>query len=89
MKVSLKLFQRSGVTKPAVWIGKGGVTKTVLDQIKVQLKVAELVKVKIQKTALSTESIKEVAEGVARDTSSTLVDTRGRTFTLYKRASKP
>jgi RNA-binding protein YhbY len=55
----------------------------------VQLKAAELVKVKIQKIALSTESIKEVAEGVARDTSSTLVDTRGRTFTLYKRASKP
>jgi RNA-binding protein len=89
MKVSLKLFRRSGVTKPSVWIGKGGVTKTVLDQIKVQLKATELVKVKIQKTALSTESIKEVAEEVARDTSSTLVDTRGRTFTLYKRAPKP
>ncbi len=85
MKISLRLFRRSGITKPTVWIGKGGVTKTVIDQIKAQLKVSELVKVKVQKATLSTESIKKVAQEVARDTSSTLVDTRGRTFTLYKR----
>jgi RNA-binding protein len=88
MKVSPKLFQKSGVTKPTVWIGKEGVTASVLDQIKVQLKVNQLVKAKVQRSGLSSESVREVAEKVAKETSSTLVDARGRTFTLYKKASK-
>jgi RNA-binding protein len=88
MKVSPKLFQKSGVTKPTVWIGKEGVTASVLDQIKVQLKVNQLVKAKVQRSGLSSESVREVAERVAKETSSTLVDARGRTFTLYKKASK-
>ena len=88
MKVSSRLFQKSGVTKATVWIGKEGITAPVLDQIKVQLKAHQLVKAKVQRSGLSTESVRKVAEKLAKETSSTLVDARGRTFTLYKKASK-
>jgi len=88
MRVSAKLFRRSGIAKPTVWIGKDGVTQPMLDQIKAQLKANELVKAKVQRASLSSELVKEMAERVAKRTSSTLVDTRGRTFTLYKKASK-
>jgi RNA-binding protein len=88
MKVTRKLFRKSGISKPTIWIGKEGVTEPVLDQIKLQLKIAQLVKAKVQKSGLSSESVRDVAERVAKETSSTLVDTRGRTFTLYKKASK-
>jgi RNA-binding protein len=88
MKAPARLFRRSGITKPTVWIGKEGVTEPVLDQIRTQLKVKGLVKAKIQKTGLSSASVKEVAEKVAGETSAKLVDARGRTFTLYKKASR-
>jgi putative YhbY family RNA-binding protein len=88
MKVSQKLFYKSGTLKPTAWIGKGGITVAVLDQIKMQLKTKELVKVKIQRTRLSSESAREIAESVAKQTSASLIDIRGRTFTLYRKASK-
>ena len=88
MKVSPKLFKKSGIAKPTVWIGKEGVTAPVLDQIKAQLKTNELVKAKVQRSGLSSEAVRKVAERVAEETSSKLVDARGRTFTLYKKASK-
>jgi len=87
MKGSRKLFDKSGTLKPTAWIGKGGII-AVLDQIKMQLKTKELVKVKIQRTRLSSESAREIAESVAKQTSASLIDMRGRTFTLYGKASK-
>jgi RNA-binding protein len=74
--------------KPTIWIGKEAVTVMLMNQIKTQLKASQLVKVKVQKSVLSTESVKDIAETVAKATSSTLVDIRGRTFTLYKKASE-
>ena len=88
MRVSPKLFKRSGVIKPTVWIGKEGVTPQLLDQIKIQLKVNEMVKAKVQRSSPSSESLKDLAEKAAKETSSTLIDSRGRTFTLYKKAKR-
>ena len=88
MKVSRKLFDKSGASKPTAWIGKEGMTGAVLDQIRMQLKTKELVKVKIQRTRLSSESAREIAESVAKQTSVSLIDIRGRTFTLYRKAPK-
>lgn len=80
-----KLFNQSGAAKPTVWIGKDGVTVPVLDQIRIQLEANQLVKVKVQRSRLSEELVRDVAERVARETSSTLIDTRGRTFALYRK----
>jgi RNA-binding protein YhbY len=54
-------------------------------QVATQLKTRELVKVKIQKSALTTIETSTIAHKVAGLTGSTLIEVIGHTFTLYKR----
>lgn len=56
-----------------------------MKHVRSQLKARELVKVKVQKTALAETETVALAEKVASSTSSTLVEVMGHTFTLYKR----
>ena len=84
-KKKIKELKRRSVEKETtVWIGKGGVTDALLGQIKRQLDANELVKVKVHKTSLENSEVSEVADNIARETVSEIVDVRGRTFTIYK-----
>jgi RNA-binding protein YhbY len=56
-----------------------------MKQIATQLKTRELIKLKVQKSALAETETNAVAEKVAASTGSTLVEVIGRTFTLHKR----
>lgn len=56
-----------------------------MKQVASQLKTRELVKLKVQKSALTETETSTVAEKVAALTSSTLIEVIGHTFTLYKR----
>lgn len=56
-----------------------------MKQVSNQLKARELVKVKIQKSALTEAETGSVAEKVAASTDSTLIEIMGHTFTLFKR----
>jgi len=60
-----------------------------MKQVATQLKTRELVKLKVQKPALTETETSAVAEKVATSTRSTLVEVMGRTFTLYKRRELP
>lgn len=57
----------------------------LLKHVASQLKTRELVKVKVQKSALAEIETAVVAGRVASSTDSTLVEVMGHTFTLYKR----
>lgn len=57
----------------------------MVTQIGNQLKTRELVKVKIQKSALGEVGTSGFAKKIAESTGSTLVEIIGHTFTLYKR----
>ena len=70
---------------PTIWIGKEGASEALMKQVVNQLKSRELVKVKIQKSALSETGTTDFAEKVVASTSSTLVEVLGHTFTVYKR----
>ena len=50
-----------------------------------QLRTRELIKLKLQKSALAKSETVKVAEEIADSTGSTLVDVIGHTFTLYKK----
>lgn len=80
-----RLQSRSRRTDATVWIGKDGVTKELLKHVENQLKTRELVKVKLQKSALNETITPHVAEKVASSTDATLVEVMGHTFTIYKR----
>ena len=56
-----------------------------MKQVATQLKTRELVKLKVQKSALTETETSAVAEKVAMSTGSTFVEVMGHTFTLYKR----
>jgi len=86
-----RLQSRSRETDPTIWVGKEGVSKELLKHVANQLKTRELVKIRIQKSALAKTETALVAGRVASFTGSTLVEVMGHTFTLYKRqeATKP
>jgi RNA-binding protein YhbY len=54
-----------------------------------QLKSRELVKVKIQRSALHEDEAEGFASKVAASTGSTLVEVMGHTFTVYKKRTSP
>jgi RNA-binding protein len=80
-----RLQSRSRKMDPTIWIGKEGASEALMKQVANQLKSRELVKVKIQKSALSGTGTADFAEKVVASTGSTLVEVMGHTFTVYKR----
>jgi len=83
-KMRRRIKQELSTEKPTVWIGKGGATTQLINEINSQLKRREMIKAKILKTALKEEKAKEIATKIAEQTSSTLIEVRGHTFMLYK-----
>ncbi|WP_340819397.1 YhbY family RNA-binding protein [Methanolobus sp. WCC4] len=70
--------------KPIINIGKNGITESVLEELKKQIKANRLVKVKMLKTSAEGEDIKTSAEKLAEATRTTLIDVRGSTVVLYR-----
>jgi RNA-binding protein len=79
-----ELKQRSVEKEPTVWIGKSGVTDALLGQIDRQLDANEIVKVKVHRTSPEDAEIAELADKIAEEMTSEIVDVRGRTFTIYR-----
>ena len=80
-----RLQTKSRVTEPTIWIGKEGASEQLVRHVLDQLKSRELVKLKLQRSALAKSETVALAEKIAAATSSTLVDVMGHTFTLYKK----
>lgn len=78
------LLRRSITLEPTIWIGKNGVTEELLGQISAQLKSRQLVKVKVHSGQAKSQRTDLVARRVSESTGSTLIDVRGRTFTIYR-----
>ncbi|TQD24042.1 YhbY family RNA-binding protein [Methanolobus vulcani] len=70
--------------KPIINIGKNGITDSVVEEIKKQVKANRLIKIKMLKTSSEGEDIKISAEKLAEATKTTLIDVRGSTVVLYR-----
>lgn len=79
------LQSRSRHIDATIWIGKDGATEDLLNHVRSQLKARELVKVKVQKSALEEIHTNDFANKVAESTGATLVEVMGHTFSLYKK----
>lgn len=64
--------------KPTVWIGKQGCTKTMIEEIVVQLKKRKMIKVKW----LQNAEVEVDPESLATQINARLVEVRGRTMVL-------
>jgi RNA-binding protein len=73
------------VESPSVWIGKSGITRSVVEEIKRQLKRKDVVKVKLLKPFVKAEGKKEAAEKLAKMTNSRVVQKVGFVVVLSKK----
>jgi RNA-binding protein len=77
-----------GSERATVMIGKSGASEQIRTEIRRQLEKNKMVKVKILKTALTGDEAKQMAQRIAEQTESSLVEVRGHTFMLYKSRKK-
>jgi len=87
-RIKRRIKHKLSDEKPTVWIGKNGVSQEVLAEIDAHLERTEMVKAKTLKTALEEENTKTIANNIAQQTSSILVEVRGHTFMLYRKKKK-
>ena len=71
--------------RPSVRIGKAGLSETVLEEIRQQLRTRNLVKIKVNKGLFEREQRKEVWEFIAENTGSAVVLQRGNIGVLWRR----
>jgi len=74
--------------KPTIWIGKDGLTPQLSSEIEKQLDKNKMLKVKILKSALQTETAKAIATKAAEQAGAALVEVRGHIFILYRRRKR-
>jgi RNA-binding protein len=74
--------------KPTIWIGKEGLTPQISKEIDTQLDKHKMLKVKILRSALQTETAKIIASEAAEQADAALVEVRGHVFILYRRHRK-
>ncbi|MDI6888397.1 MAG: YhbY family RNA-binding protein [Methanocellales archaeon] len=68
---------------PTVQVGKNGITRMVIEELRRQLKKMHLVKVKFSKSAIRSERVR-FAQQLARSTDAELIETRGMTAVYFK-----
>ena len=77
--------KKAASLKPAIQIGKEGITDSVIEELKRQLKDKKLVKVKFLRSALEEKDREESAEDLRNKTGAELIEIRGNTAVFYKR----
>jgi RNA-binding protein len=73
---------------PTIWIGKEGLTPQVAAQVEAQLERTKMVKIRILKSALATDTAKTIATRTAEQVNAAVVEVRGHVFILYRRKRK-
>jgi RNA-binding protein len=66
-------------------IGKNGISKELISEIKSRIKKHKTLRIKILKSALLKKTKKEIAEEVSNKVKAKIADLRGNTFVLKKR----
>ena len=68
-----------------VRIGKSGITAGVIEEIKNQLKLHHLIKIKLLKSASDSEDRKQLAAKIAENTNSEVIAVVGNSLVLWDR----
>ena len=66
-------------------VGKNGVTPSLIEELKRQLKDNKLIKVKLLKSAVEAMPRAEMAKELAEKTGAELIEVKGNTVVLFKR----
>ena len=82
-----KLRSLSNMLKDLVFVGKEGVSDTVVDQVNDNLYAHELIKIKVNRNA--PNEIKQIANEICEKCDCELVSTIGSKILVYKPTNKP
>lgn len=74
---------------PTIWVGKEGLSPQVTAQVENQLQRTRMVKIRILKSALQSETAKAIATRTAEQVDAALVEVRGHVFIIYRKRKKP
>ena len=77
-----ELRAKGKLLKPTINVGKSGLTKGIVDNIKLQLKKRKLIKVKILRTV---EDKKKMVDEIIMHTDAELVQKIGNVIVLHKK----
>ena len=81
----LELKGQAAKIEAMTHIGKNGITPSLIEEIKRQLKDNKLVKIKLLKSAIEEKPREEVAKELVQETGAELIEVKGNTVVLYKR----
>jgi putative YhbY family RNA-binding protein len=73
---------------PTIWVGKEGLSPQVTAQVENQLQRTRMVKIRILKSALQSETAKAIATRTAEQVNAALVEVRGHVFIIYRKRKK-
>ena len=80
-----ELKSKAMLLEPIINVGKAGLTDSVIEEIKVQLKKRKLIKIKFLKSALKDKDKKELAQELVEKTNAQLIHKVGFVVVLYKK----
>jgi RNA-binding protein len=84
-KKILELRGQAARMEASTHVGKNGVTPSLIEEVKRQLKDNKLVKVKLLKSAIEAMPREELAKELAEKTRAELIEVKGNTVVLFKR----
>jgi RNA-binding protein len=80
-----ELKSKAMLLEPIINVGKAGLTDSVIEEIKLQLKKRKLIKVKFLKSAIENKDKKQLAQELVSKTNAQLIHKVGFVVVLYKK----
>ena len=71
--------------KPVLSIGKNGVTENIINDIKILVKKKKIVKIKVLRSALNSETMKDIADKIVEEANLKIVQLRGHSVVVASR----
>lgn len=71
--------------KPAIRIGKNGVTENIINDVKILVKKKKIVKIKVLRSALNSATMKDIADKIVEEANLKIVQIRGHSVVVASR----
>ena len=68
--------------KPVIRIGKNGVTENIINDVKNLVKKKKIVKIKVLRSALNSETMKDIADKIVKEANLKIVQIRGHSVVV-------
>lgn len=71
--------------KPVLRIGKNGVTENIINDIRILVKKKKIVKIKVLRSAINSETMKDIADKIVEEANLRIIQIRGHSVVVASR----